>query len=836
MLRYPMLAIFVVYAAGTSLGRGLYSSENRAQNGTAAVLLILAILCIGAGVMAWRRQSGTALAAFALSCVVGVFHGAWRPALNDAVPDISCPNPLWQSVVVEPVSRRLGNEDTSAPQVQSIQRTVMQLQGYRCVGQWRGVPAQRASVSFVGGPTIVRNDVLWGHFEFEVFKKPLNPVGIDPQAWARQHGIDLQAKPLSPFAIHRRQGGIWATIDAYRANVAGFFNAELPQELAALAKALGTGDRSDISAAQRERWADSGIAHLLAISGLHVATVAVMLFMFIRYLITLWPGCVERLNANRWAAGLCLPLLIFFLFWVGAPVSAVRATIMAGALLGGIMLDRVYAPLNALALAGLALVVSSADALVDISFLLSFVAVMGLLLWNRHAAAIRERTAPTLRLKSWRRRLNVLKLSMITSAIATIATAPITAYAFGRVAWVSILSNVVAVPLATFVALPATLLSALGGGGALSAGVLPVLGFSLRLLDLIADFCSPWGAIDSPPPHAVEIILYYSVALALPLWWWARQDFVFERYARYARWICVLGGLSFGLCLGARVHERVFGNGLFIMEHPYVGQGDAAILRFPKGKVMLFDAGGAILDGTPDPGRAVLGPLLRKHSIHTIDIAVISHPHPDHINGYAYIAERFRIKELWWNGEGAEHPVNRQLRSAVRRAGGRVYTVRELDAQIDMDGVQIRPLHPRPAADNQESYFSYLNRNNNSVVLHLRFGERTFFLGGDIEKESEATLAVAEDFAAEVFKSPHHGSKTSSTESLLSALHPKATIISCGVHNFFKFPRQETLERYEAYGLEIFRTDRDGLIRLYTDGHTSIIESFSSQRRFVVHP
>lgn len=815
-MRYPLLTLLAVYVSG--IVAGLVFLTSIAAHRSPIVTLSLAVFLLLLGVAAWLRRAGIAVTALLLVFTAGMAAGAEGGANKEASfnPDAVCSGALWQGEVVAPVARRLGTTDKE----EQVQRVIVELHSYRCAGLWAQGVRLRTAVSFVGGDDLRRGDVVWAQLRLEPIATALNPVGFDPQRWAKSRRLDFRAKALAPFVLHRRPWSVWGAIDEHRRVVAAFYRLHLPAELAALAKALGTGDRSDVGAAQRERWADAGTAHLLAISGLHVATVAVLLFFGLRSLIALWPGAVERVNAQRLAALLCLPVLLLFLFWVGAPVSAVRATFMAGVLLAGVALGRPNSALNALALAGIALAVQSADVIFDISFLLSFVAVLGLLLWQPAPARQRSHRFGVLVGRAW----HWLEVSLVASAVATAATAPITAYAFGRFAWFSPVANLLAVPVATFVALPATILAAVGGGGVLSAAVMPLLRLSLAVLEGIASACSPWAAWDVPQPHWYEIVLFYSLLLLL----------LCCAQTGRGRWLAALCLTGLVCCTAVRIHQRVVGSGTLVIEHPYVGQGDAAIIQFPAGTVMLFDAGGAIMEGAPDPGRQVVAPLLRRHGIHHIDIAVISHPHPDHLGGFPYIAERFSIGEVWWSGEGADHPVVQTLRARMRAAGVPVRTVRQLPRSLSIDGVTVRPLSPRPPDTEPLAYFPELNSNNNSVVLHLQWGARTFFLGGDIEAEAEGMLAQTEDFAAEVSKSPHHGSSTSSTTAWLDGLQARAMVISCGVDNVFGFPRADVTQRYAAYGLQVFRTDVDGLVRVTSDGQRTRLVGFASGREFVV--
>ncbi|MBI3178615.1 MAG: MBL fold metallo-hydrolase, partial [Deltaproteobacteria bacterium] len=266
-----------------------------------------------------------------------------------------------------------------------------------------------------------------------------------------------------------------------------------------------------------------------------------------------------------------------------------------------------------------------------------------------------------------------------------------------------------------------------------------------------------------------------------------------------------------------RVNER-HGDGALRILFPYVGQGDAAVVMLPRGGIMVVDAGGSHHARDWDPGRNALAPLLRKLGVRSIDLAVVSHPHPDHLNGFTYLAQHFAIRELWWNGEGEVVPVQAELNARVREQGGRVRLAAELPIFTDREGVTVAVLHPRPGAAGEGlPYYPALSENDNSVVLELSHRGRSLLLSGDIEREAEAMLA-ARLGGVDVLKSPHHGSNTSSTPALLQALAPAAVIISCGEDNQYGVPHADVLARYREYRIHVLRTDVDGMITLLASG------------------
>ena len=208
--------------------------------------------------------------------------------------------------------------------------------------------------------------------------------------------------------------------------------------------------------------------------------------------------------------------------------------------------------------------------------------------------------------------------------------------------------------------------------------------------------------------------------------------------------------------------------------------------------------------------------MLRRKGIRSIDLAILTHPHPDHLRGFGYIATRFPIRELWWTGLGEELPEMQALLAAVRAGGGQIRLSVSLPASVTRRGVTFQVLHPRPGPEAEGlSYFPELSANDNSMVMRVSYRGRSILLVGDIEREAEGRL-LPRIVSTEVLKIGHHGSRTSSTREFLAAVSPRLAIIACGEDNHFKFPDAEVLRRLNDRGALILRTDLDGMITLST--------------------
>jgi competence protein ComEC len=242
-----------------------------------------------------------------------------------------------------------------------------------------------------------------------------------------------------------------------------------------------------------------------------------------------------------------------------------------------------------------------------------------------------------------------------------------------------------------------------------------------------------------------------------------------------------------------------------------VGQGDAAVVEGPRGFVAVIDGGGTY-DDSFDTGERVVEPFLRTRGIVRVDLVVLSHPHPDHLNGLFRVLGRFEVGALWTSGDDGRNPRYRALLELARRRNVHTPT----PASLVHEGMTIAPLGPW--LDDRIAAPPGTTVNDASLVVRVAHGGRAVLFAGDLEESGEGELvgragqglAVASD----VIKIPHHGSRTSSSPELMDAVHPQLGIISLGWHNRFGFPRPEVLSRYAARGIRVLRTDRDGAVTL----------------------
>jgi competence protein ComEC len=590
-------------------------------------------------------------------------------------------------------------------------------------------------------------------------------------------------------------------------------------------RALVTGDTSAMSERDTARYRDSGASHVLAVSGLHLAAVALFAFAGLRRLWASVPALALRVDPTRAAALFAAPAAAGYTMMTGAAPSAVRALWMVLFVLLGAALDRRARASDALGGAALLMLAARPASLFDPSLQLSFAATSALAVFMRGRARELGRAR---RVWGWLRDL------VVASLWTWAATAPISAVPFGAVALAGPVANLVAVPAVELVALPLGLAGALlaelwpAGGAFLLAGAAALIARVSGALGRVAAWIPPWPL---PPPDLLELAAWAALLAAAAL---ARSPVRRRR----------------GLAIGAAAAAILVGSWLWRSEiaparradlrvtFVDVGQGDAAVIELPGGGVWLIDAGGlpfslptsdadAARRLVESPGREAVARTLAHRRIRRIDLAILSHAHPDHYRGLGPVGRSVAIDELWLARPHEDAPVGGELAHLLAELAARGTRVRSPRAGevVRSGGVALTVLAPGPADDGLAAADPVRSENDNSLVVRVDFAGRRLLFPGDLEEEGEEDLVREQGagLAVDLVKVPHHGSRTSSTAGLVAATSPGWAIISCGRLNRFHFPHRSVVERWTAAGATVVRTDRAGTI-------TAIIEPAGAMR------
>jgi competence protein ComEC len=566
----------------------------------------------------------------------------------------------------------------------------------------------------------------------------------------------------------------------------------------AIALSILIGDRTGLSDADERRLQDAGTYHVIAISGGNIAILTGILVFL---------GRLCRVP-YRTAAVVTIVLLIFYGKLAGGSPSVSRAVAVAVVLLLAVCLDHRGAPLNTTAVAGVLGVAAVPVTVVDAGFLLSFGATAGIILG-----------VPAL-VVGFRRQPFRLVMTMLAATVcAELAIAPVAASFFSRVTAAGMVVNFAAIPLMTVVQAGSMLLLAVSpispSGADLVARVVHLSARGLLESSRFVEWM-PWLARDVPAPAWWLCGFYYAVCVAVLLK---------RTRPRLALLTAAVGCLAIGPPFAASGVVPLPAEGRLRVVVLDVGQGDATLVVLPDRSAVMVDAGG--LAGTSfDIGARVLVPAMHALQITRLHAFVLTHADPDHAGGAAEVLRRFPVANVW---EGVPVPPNPVLKALVTQAsvGGTVWrTLRPGDTER-AGGAEIRVLHPPPPDWERQRV-----RNDDSVVLEVRYRDVSVLLPGDIGSDVERALIPALDLApVVVLKAAHHGSATSSSEAFIDATKPAAVIFSAGTNNRFGHPAKAVVERFARRGVEMFNTADDGAVFVETDGRKVEVKGWSGRRR-----
>jgi competence protein ComEC len=612
-----------------------------------------------------------------------------------------------------------------------------------------------------------------------------NPGSFDAVAQARRQGIHAAGYCKTARLVAVEGPGDVGWLRAAAARVRrwsrhAFETYMLPGPEQGLSRAMVLGDRTGVDPETAEAFRVAGTYHILAISGAQVALVAGILAVLL-----------AQIRAGPFLPAVVIPAsLAFYAQLVGGDSPVVRAAVMASVMVAGRALDLDADVANLLGLAALVLLVHRPSAIADVGFQLSFGATLGIVLLT----PVFVERLPVLPLR--------LELAVAASLAAQVAITPLLALHFNRLAPAALVLNLAAVPLSAAVLITGVLVLV---AALLVPWIAPLAGdvawIAAHAL-LVSGEPGRWPTLDVRAP---ALSAWAVAAYLLGSW------LLYKRRLRDG--VLLLLGGSVALVLGS----GPVADGRLTLTVLDVGQGDCLVVRSPRGRTWLVDAGGTF-DGSFDLGEAVVGPYLWSQGLRRVEGLVVTHAHPDHVGGVPFLLRSFAMGEVWEGVAPRRDRGYRGLNEALMAAGARRRTVTRGVTTL-WDGVAVKVVWPKPFGPPP-----WTTRNDDSVVLDLGFGAIHFLLTGDIEEGAERRMAQS---PAQILKVPHHGSKSSSSAGFIAAVAPRLAVVSAGYRNRFGHPHPAVLDRLRAAGVRLYRTDRDGAVTVSTDGSSIWVRSFN---------
>jgi len=633
-----------------------------------------------------------------------------------------------------------------------------------------GVKKDGKRIDFNGGEQIsIKNAVLTvpsnAGFRRYLYNQEIQTISVVDRS---QIEITERAPFLSRLLNSIRQGIRKKAFNYLQSNEAG------------LLLGILLGYKEGISSLMQADFSKAGVSHVIVVSGLHVGMISLICFWFTRLLkIRAWQRyCVVVI------------LVILYALLTGCKPSILRASLLVGAGALGWMLGREKRLLALLSAAALFLLTYNPFFLFDIAFQLSFAASLGI-------AVI----APILELQFSQSSLlshRFLGIVPVTVA-AQLGVIPITLYHFREISIISVLANVIVVPLIA----PILTLGIIGFllscvSGIIAIPVFAVLDFLLRLvINVVSFFANLSFASLSIGVSVFGVICLYAILAALIIYMCKRETVFKPRTLVFISLIIPIGLVwwRIGISLPPREFRATFLD---------VGQGDAVVIRAPDGACVLVDGG-------QDP--QVLKKLLLEEGVCKIDLMVLSHPHADHLNGLIEVAQRSSIGSVLVGRFANADPVYGEFKAVINE--------RNIPCLIAQEGMKLKvgsDMELVVLSDSGNNSFG-TDLNNSSVVAKLFYKEFSILFPGDIESKEELDLLDWKDeLRSSVLKVAHHGSSNSTCREFLKYAEPIAAVISVGKNNRFGHPSNSTVDVLESCGAKIYRTDKNGNVTITSDG------------------
>jgi competence protein ComEC len=810
--RLPLIPIFIVYTVGVYFGH--FDLPFLSQGW----ILLLILFGFWTFFLATQRTRVGSWAAFSIFFLLGIF------SIQLYLPSQHPPSHISHFTGLEGISLE-GIIDR--PPERSRGRTQLLIRSQKIVLSSRTIPVEGLLLIFLKeeDPSLRVGDRLRFLCRLYPPRGFRNPGGFSYErhlAFDRIYTIGFSSGERGWVKLGEGfKNPMILRLESWRDRIRDFLNREASPPSSSIFKALVLGEQGDIPEEIKEHFILTGTAHLLAISGDQFGIVAILSFSLLIWILKRSEFLLLSISVKKWAAGLTIPCIVLYAFIAGGGISVIRAAIMVITFLFSILLNRERNMLHTLALAAFLILIFSPPSLFDVSFQLSFLAVLSILYLVPRTLQEFKREEISLLLKtSWKKNmLKYLTLSLLVTGVAILGTAPFVALHFNRFAPIGFITNLFIIPWVGFLIVPLSLAASIFSFFFVpfATFLINVNGFITLILVRVLGFLAslPFASLFVSTPTVFEILLFYSLLFLV----------VHLRKGRKTRYLFAGLCIVFACDLTYWSLKDSFQKDLRLTFID-VGHGDSILIEFPKGKKMLIDGGGLYEDRF-DTGKNVIAPFLWEKKIRRIDTLVLTHPDPDHLKGLNFIASQFSIGQFWDNGCQTQSEPHLQLKETLRAKKIKAQSLNEETPSQIINGVELSVLNPPAWNSTQGQIENRLNLNNSSLVMRLQFKNVSMLLTGDIEKEAEGRISRKDcPLRSDILKIPHHGSSSSSSLPFLNRVKPTYAVLSVGERNIARLPHPDVLKRYLQLGSRILRTDKQGAITVVTDGGNIEVKTF----------
>lgn len=548
--------------------------------------------------------------------------------------------------------------------------------------------------------------------------------------------------------------------DKFTKDVEGIFNTYLNKDNSQLITSIILGESSYIDEDDLSLYRELGLAHILAVSGLHIGIITgFLIFIFSRL------GIKRKIN-------ICLSLSIIWIygFLIGYPPSILRASIMFSLLFYSSIIHEPYDSINTLSIACLILLLINPYYLFNMGFQLSFIAAFSIVFLTPYIKML---------FYPYKGRLSNTIAALLAVNIGLL---PVQAYYFNRIGLLTILANLILVPIFSIsLILGLIMVVCFYTLPFLNIMIGPVLnGFLFLQYFILKIIPSITIKIFSPGPIAIVLYLLLIMMVFKIINIEKLDKHIKNSIVIYLIFLIIVNSFS------------IYGDKSIELHFIDVGQGDSILIRTKNGDY-LMDTGGSPMENSFDINKYITLPYLEKLGINSLKAIFISHFHADHSQGVPLLVENLKAENI----VGSYIPKDYEFPIIVLK--------RYDEIMLDKD-TKLKVIWP--ANTNSK------NENNLSLVALLTYYNNSVLFTGDIEAEVEPLVADILDENIDILKVPHHGSSTSSTDYFLNKLKPSVAVFSVGRNNLYNHPSTEVVSRYENINSEIYRTDKNGLVKM----------------------
>ena len=589
--------------------------------------------------------------------------------------------------------------------------------------------------------------------------------------WLRPRNVHAVLRADRVAATGRARGGVAGALDGVRARAERALDRGLPPPQAALLRGMVLGQDEALSDRAREDFQAAGLAHLVAASGQNVMLLCALAFGL---------SAVAGIGLRGRLVG-ALVLIAVYVPLAGGGASIQRAGVMGAAGVAATLAGRPASRVYALLVAAIVTLGLNPRAVEEPGWQLSFAAVVGIMVLARPVmTGLRRRGAPV-----------ALAEAAALTVAATIGTAPFIAVHFDRTSLVSLPANVLAAPAVAPIMWLGMGAAALGQLSAAAAGPFTALAaYPLAYVGWLGEASAGLPASAVAVPAVVVAVACAALAVAI-VWPPARRP------GPVAGAVAVLGAV---VLLHAPAPAPAAPAGLRVTFLD-VGQGDATLIQH-RGTSVLVDTG-------PPDGRIVT--RLRRAGVDRLDLLVVTHAQADHDGGAAAVLAAIPVGLVLDGRDGVREPLGARMAAEARRRAMAVVPP-EAGQTLRAGAIELHVLSP---AREQPEAHAGADPNQRAIVAEARVGEFRMLLTADAESD---VLSLLDLGRVDVLKVPHHGSADPGLPALLERMRPRVAAIEVGAHNTYGHPVPATVRALEAGGATVYRTDRDGNVRLEQEG------------------